>query len=122
MPINQREVYLLPHPWDNNAERHPFIVLSIEDANAHERTFLAVMITSEQARIHDFSFHLRDDMFEKPLKKPRCHVRMHLIMMAFDEETKDIPPVNKMKKIYFDELMKNIGDMIFNYDFRPNKN
>ena len=54
MPINQREVYILPHPWDNDAEKHPFIVLSCLDANNHERTFLAVMITSEPKRIDDF--------------------------------------------------------------------
>jgi hypothetical protein len=119
MPINQREVYILPHPWDNDAEKHPFIVLSCLDANNHERTFLAVMITSEPKRIDDFSFLLQDGMFERPLKYPNCHARMHLIMMALNEDTEDLPPVNKMKKGYFDQLMKSIGDLIFNFDFSP---
>ncbi len=119
MPINQREVYMLPHPWDSNAEKHPFIVLSVLDANQHERTFLAVMITSEPNRIDDFSFMVQDAMFEKPLKHPNCHVRMHLIMMAFNEETNNVAPVNKIKKAYFNQLMKSIGDLIFNFDFTP---
>ncbi len=77
------------------------------------------MITSEPNRIDDFSFMLMDAMFEKPLKYPDCHVRMHLIMMALNEDTENLPAVNKMKKAYFDQLMQSIGDLIFNFDFTP---
>jgi mRNA-degrading endonuclease toxin of MazEF toxin-antitoxin module len=117
MPINQREVYLLPHPFDTTAEAHPHIILSHRDANNHERTFIAVMITSSP-RKDDFSFDLVDDMFEKPLAKQGCHVRMHLLTLALDEDISS-HLLTKMKKQYFDELMRSIGDIVFNFEFSP---
>ena len=87
MAINQREVYLLPHPINpSSIPPHPFIVLSTKEANDHESTFVAVMITASDFKRDDFSFDLKDDMFLKPLDKQNCHVRMHLITLILSEE------------------------------------
>jgi mRNA-degrading endonuclease toxin of MazEF toxin-antitoxin module len=83
MAIKQREVYLLPHPISQNAEeKHPFIVLSSEDSNSHERTFVTVMITSSELTRDDYSFELDDSMFDYPLRKTGSHARMHLIALS----------------------------------------
>lgn len=122
MAVKQREVYMLPHPINpQSQENHPFIVLSVESSNSKENTFIAVMVTSSPHTVDDHSFLLSNDMFEKDLKKSSCHARMHLMMLCLTEETKGFPPVNKMKDLYFKQLMKSIGDYIFDYEFNPNK-
>jgi len=80
-----------------------------------ENTFVAVMITSSAVTMDDFSFALYDQMFEKPLVKKDCHVRMHLMTLSFGEYI-DKPKINTMKIAAFKELMR---DLIFDYDFIP---
>ena len=118
MSVSQREVYMLPFPLSSGGEDHPFIVLSCKEANDLENTFIAVMITSSTYK-DDHSFDLRDEMFEKPLAKQGCHARMHLITLV---EVADINGrmVNKMRPLYFKNLMADIGQIIFNYEFVPN--
>lgn len=119
MAVKQREVYLLPHPINpNTQEYHPFIVISTESSNLRENTFLAVMITASENTIDDHSFQLSDEMFDKPLRKTGCHARMHLIMLCLPEEIRN-NKLNTMKDFYFKQLMKSIGDIVFNYDFTP---
>jgi PemK-like, MazF-like toxin of type II toxin-antitoxin system len=119
MAVKQREVYLLPHPINpKEQQEHPFIVLSVEDSNANESTFIAVMITSSQLKIDDHSFHLTDAMFEHRLDKQGCHARMHLMMLCLNKEIVG-RKLNTMKETYFKQLMKSIGDLIFHYDFTP---
>ena len=118
MNVSQREVYMLPFPLKEGGQDHPFIVLSCNESNNLENTFIAVMITSS-SYTDDYSFDLRDEMFERPLAKQGCHVRMHLITLV---EVADIKNriVNKMKPIYFKNLMAVIGELIFDYEFTPN--
>ena len=120
--INQREVYLLPFPFGSSqGEDHPHIVLSIKDANEHESTFLAVMITTSKIHRDELSFELTNEMFDKPLQKENSHVRMHLIMLVLNSEIRGKigKPLCTMKKQYFDQLMKSIGEFVFNYEFIP---
>ena len=118
MTVEQREVYLLPFPFDSKAEDHLFIVLSVRQANEYENTFIAVMITSSEKYNDDFSFRLTDDMFDFPLLKKNSHARMHLLQLCMDKEIVG-RRLNKMKPFYFKELMKAIGDLIFHYEFAP---
>ncbi|WP_217602437.1 type II toxin-antitoxin system PemK/MazF family toxin [Chitinophaga sp. GbtcB8] len=119
MAVNQRDVFLLPHPYGSNyGEPHPHIVLSILEANQHENTFIAVMVTSSEITRDDFSFTLLDEMFEKPLAKKNSHARMHLLTLSFGEDI-DRPKINTMKAAPFRALMKSIGDLIFNFQFLP---
>ena len=115
---SQRDVFLLPHPFDSKVDFHPFIVLSTQEANEYENTFTAVMITSSEYRRDDFSFDLVNEMFDHPLPKTNCHVRMHLLTLCLTEEIRG-NKLNRMKEVYFKQLMLAIGDLIFNYDFLP---
>lgn len=58
-------------------------------------------------------------MFSAPLKKENSHVRMHLLTSSFNNYI--IEKVNSMKPLYFNQLMRSIGDLIFNFDFIPLK-
>ena len=118
MPVNQREVYFLPHPFDPKVPEHPHIVLSVLNANNHEQTFIAVMITTSEHYHDDYSFDLNNSMFEKPLAKEGSHVRMHLLTLALEEDRIG-PCKNKMKKFFFDQLMESIGDSVFGFSFKP---
>lgn len=116
--VNQREVYMLPFPavLDDGETNHPFIVLSCDEANDNnDHTFIGVMITSSRFT-DDNSFYLTDEMFEKPLAKQNCHVRMHLITLCIKEDIQRAR-VNKMREKHFHQLMKTIGELVFNYKF-----
>ncbi len=117
MAIEQREVYLLPYPKNVNKDNHPFIVLSTKECNEYEQTFIAVMITSMEY-IDDYSFSLKDEMFEDKLQKQGCHVRMHLVTLCLSSEVIG-KRITRMKVPYFRQLMRSIGDLIFDYDFTP---
>src|ERR1044072_49066 len=104
MIIEQRDVFLCPHPFDSKVEEHPFIVLSVRDSNEYERTFVAVMITSSDRHRDGYSFLLNDAMFEAPLKKKNSHVRMHLLTLCLNEEIKG-SKANRMKVGPFNELL-----------------
>ena len=110
---------LLNHSFDssNPADSHPFIVLSVNEANEQEKTFVAVMVTSSEKTRDDFSFELSNDMFSSPLGKDNSHVRMHLITSLINNCI--IRKVNTMKTYAFNQLMRSIGDLIFNFDFIP---
>ena len=119
MAVNQRDVYLIEFPpFDNVIDQHLFIVLSIEESNQYENSFIAAMITSTKYQ-DDYSFPISDGMFDSPLDKSGSHVRMHLITLCYDREIKG-RKVNAMKEFYFRQLMKSIGDLVFNYNFTPN--
>ncbi len=123
MAVHQRDVYILPHPFDSSVAYHPFIVLSVNDANVYENTFVGVMITSSETRFDDFSFSLTNEMFERDLPKKDSHARMHLITLCLNEEIQGNQDrsINKMKPEFFKQLMAAIGDLIFNCDFTPIK-
>ena len=120
MAVHQRDVYLLPHPFNSQVDYHPFIVLSVNEANEYEGTFIGVMITSMD-HVDDFSFPLSDEMFEHNLDKKNSHVRMHLLTLCLNEEIRGRQDrsINKMKPQYFKNLMSSIGDLIFNFTFTP---
>ena len=124
MAVKQREVYILPFPdvlysKEKDQEDHPFIVLSCDESNDNnDNTFIGVMISGMKYK-DDNSFELSDDMFDKPLAKPGCHVRMHLITLCIKKDILTKNPVNTMLERDFRFLMKNIGELIFNYKFSP---
>lgn len=118
MPVSQREVYIIPPPFNQELEPHPFIVLSCHEANSNENTFIAVMVTSSDLYKDDYSFDLQDEMFESPLPKKNSHVRMHLFTLCYDTEVLG-NRINVMKPKYFKQLLKSIGEMIFEYRFEP---
>ncbi|MGN6605370.1 MAG: hypothetical protein ACTHK8_23190 [Ginsengibacter sp.] len=97
---------------------HPFIVLSVQECNSFENTFIAVMITSSSHYDDDLSFPLLNDMFETNLRKPNSKARMHLIMLCLDNEIIG-NRINVMKQFYFNKLMKEIGSLVFNFNFTP---
>jgi hypothetical protein len=118
MIIEQRDVYLFPPLHDSSLRLHPFIVLSVRQANGYEGTFVACMVTSSNIYRDDFSFELTDEMFESPLDKKNSHVRMHLMTLCIEQFIEG-KRINRMKPFYFKQLMKSIGDLVFHYDFSP---
>jgi hypothetical protein len=119
MEINQRDVLLIQPLPQTGLNKHPFIVLSILEANQQDDTFVAVMITSSTQTKDDFSFDLTNDMFEQPLDKAGCHVRGHLILSSPNYAV--IRKVNTMKATAFKHLMQHLGDLVFNSRFEPLK-
>lgn len=121
MGTSQREVYFLEYPPPGVSGKHMHIVLSTLESNKNTSTFVAVMITSSDQFRDDYSFDLNDDMFETVfLRKAGSHVRMHLVTLCLETD-KIGNRISRMKPFYFSEMMKTIGEMVFNYDFTPCK-
>jgi hypothetical protein len=118
MAVEQRDVYLFPPMHDSDLANHPYIVLSTKLANEYENTFIAVMITSSDVYRDDFSFPLRDEMFDDQLDKKNSHARMHLVTLCLQHDIVG-KRINRMKPFYFKELMAAIGDLVFGYEFKP---
>ncbi len=119
--VNQRDVYLI-NPTNSNLDvdsQHLFIVLSSNESFQNEGTFIGVMISSSEKTIDDHSFHLSDEMFDRPLDRKNSHVRCHLVTLFRDRHLVGQQKMNVMKPFHFRRLMTFLGEMIFNYDFRP---
>jgi mRNA-degrading endonuclease toxin of MazEF toxin-antitoxin module len=118
MAINQREVYKFPFPFGgNDVEPHPFIILSVKEANELENTVIAVMITTSTHYKDDYSFELNDSMFDRPLPKPNSHVRMHLVTVFLKKEIKS-SRIGIMNVFFFNQLMASIGELVFGYTMK----
>jgi mRNA-degrading endonuclease toxin of MazEF toxin-antitoxin module len=77
MKVKQGEIIEVPFVFEHGVEPHPAIVISNNDINENENTFVAVMMTT--TKIDDeYSFWTNDDMFSiKPKRKGQ--VRLHLV-------------------------------------------
>lgn len=117
MAINQRDVFLLKL---EDVPDHPCIVVSSSASNDFEGSFLAVLITSNGAN-DTMTFPLFDQMFETPLPKKNSQARCHMMFLNREKHiigNKSVP-LNRMKEAPFNELMKQIGECVFNFNIEP---
>ena len=113
---NQREVVEVHFrlPDNGRLENHPVIIISNSSINNTERGFVAIMMTSEHDDEDEYSFEIKDSMFEKPIGKAVSAVRLHLIGNFMNT---DIIPNshsgNKMKEEVFRRLLVHINRITF---------
>ena len=84
MKVNQGDIVELPFVFEHGTEPHPAIVISNNDINENENTFIAVMMSTVKTD-DEYSFWTKDEMFTiKPRNKGQ--VRLHLVSMFSDRD------------------------------------
>lgn len=102
-------------PPDGDLLNHPCVVISNDEINEEEQGFVAVMMTSEPGYKGDlYSFELTDNMGTKPLGKPFCAVRLHLIgNFLYKDIISNKNSGNEMKIDSFNRLLVHINKITF---------
>jgi len=116
MKYNQRDLVWLKEPTelpDGTKLDHPVLLISCLAANTKENYYTAVMMTAS-THTDMFSFKLDNTMFEGHLEKADCQFRMYIILAI--REAKIDRLANKMKKIHFENLIKQIKDYVLAVD------
>ncbi len=110
----QREVLDVEfHIPNGGILRHPVIVISRNDVNKQDKSFIGVMMSGSTEFDDQFRFPLEDDMFDVPTTKI-CAVRCHLI--ATIEHRKVKKSIGKMKKKPFLKLLEQINKVVFSFE------
>lgn len=89
---------------------HPVLIISSDIANAYEHSYTGVMMTA--STITDkFSFPVDNLMFESPLDKTGCQLRLYIIVGFRESDIRVFK--NRMKRPYLQTVLKQIRDAIF---------
>jgi hypothetical protein len=116
MPFHQRDIVKVKRPMPDGPElSHPFLIISNERANSHEknRRYIGVMITHSKER-DKFTFELTKDMVDGKLGDKFCQIREHLIV-GFSESdiSRDVTHyVGKMKMVHFKAVLDQIKEYV----------
>ncbi|MBN8697415.1 MAG: type II toxin-antitoxin system PemK/MazF family toxin [Bacteroidetes bacterium] len=114
MKISRRDVVEVVFASNTKAS-HPVIVLSPEEINSEEESFLGVMITDSLYFDvnNDFSFPLDDSMFVKPLKEKSSKARLYLVNFLPNSSVVNKAKINEMKIDAFKQLIKDLNLKVF---------
>ena len=104
--VKLKVVSLLP---DGTEKFHPFLIISNSNSNSIENSYIGVMMTASSVSDR-YSFKCSNEMFESPLEKTGCHLRMHIIAMLTENDILKFS--NRMLPIYTDNLIKEIQSRI----------
>lgn len=112
---NQRDVVKLTAelPSQGGEARHPFLIISCQRANSKENWYTGVMMSATAHR-DGSTFPLENNMFESPLEKENCQLRLY-ILVSFPE-SKVEKFMTRMKKIHFKQVIEEIKDYILVID------
>jgi hypothetical protein len=119
MKFQQRDVVYVKKPLPSPAndadedEEHPFLILSCRSANSIESYYTAVMITSMK-KVDVFTFKVNDSMFESPLPKKDCQLRLYIIVSFRESEARRF--LTRMKKVDFTAVMAQIKNYVLAID------
>ena len=116
MKYNQRDLVWLNEPTslpDGTELDHPVLLISCNSANSREDYYTAVMMTTT-THTDMFSFKVDNTMFEGRLDKENCQIRLYILLPI--REVKIRKFANRMKKIHFENLIKQIKDYVLSID------
>lgn len=112
----QRDLVWLKEPPlmpDGKHLDHPVMIISCAAANSKENHYTAVMMTASP-NIDQFSFKVTDEMFESPLAKKNCQIRLYILFTVPEEKIKSF--ANRMKSIHFNNVIRNITSYVLAAD------
>ncbi len=94
---------------------HSVIILSPEEINSEEDSFLGMMITDSPHfdKNNDFSFVLDDTMFMKPLKEKGSKARLHLLNFLHNSVLVTNAKINEMKAESFKKMIDELNQKVF---------
>lgn len=114
MPYQQRDLVYVEMPLPTGAvEKHPFLIISCRAASTMESYHTAIMMTSSKLK-DKFSFPTEDNMFESPLRKTDCQLRLYIIVSFPDQKIKEF--ITRMKPIHFQAVLQQIKEYVLIMD------
>jgi hypothetical protein len=114
MKYQQRDLVMVSLELpDGKIASHPYLIISCESANRKENFYSAVMLTSSVHK-DTFSIEVDDLMFESPLRKKDCQIRLFIIS-SFNE-SKVQTWMNRMKKIHFKAVLDQLKEFVLSID------
>ena len=112
MKYNQRDLLWLNTPPimpDGKTLDHPVLIISCRAANCMEDYYTCVMMTASHTT-DKFSFKLENEMFESPLKKQSCQLRLYILLSIRESQIKTF--ANRMKPIHFKQVLNQINNFV----------
>jgi hypothetical protein len=104
MKIEQGEIVEVNFNLPQGYLPHPVIVLSNNDINEFEQSFIGVMLSLKDYD-DEYSYFITDEMLTK---KPRDKYQARGHLISFFQTTEVLSKHGKMKKEYLKKLIKHI--------------
>lgn len=95
---------------DGTELHHPVLIISSNHANSHENSYTGVMMSSTKSKDR-FSFFVDNSMFESPLEKIGCQLRLYIIIGFKESDIRTFK--NRIKSMYLIQILKQVRDSIF---------
>ncbi|WP_439582948.1 type II toxin-antitoxin system PemK/MazF family toxin [Dyadobacter bucti] len=118
MPFEKGDIISLNFEMPDTGDfiEHPGVVISCLDVYNHDRCYICVMMTSNDAD-DQFTFRLNDAMLERPNSKSTSQVRCHLITYVREIHINSNlgRPFNRLKRQALERLMAHINTNVFDY-------
>jgi len=112
MKIEQGEIVEVNFNLPQGYLPHPVIVLSNNDINEYEQSFIGVMLSSKDYD-DEYSYFITDEMLTK---KPRDKYQARCHLISFFQTIEVLSKHGKMKKEYLKKLIKHIFETTFTTD------
>jgi hypothetical protein len=108
MLYNQGDIVNVFFPLKQGNQEHPALIISNDNVNSLEETYLCLMITGNLLK-DEFSFFLDDKMTTKPLSK-KCGVRTCLFSTFTDMDI--TAKISHLKIEYFVKVVRQFNEVI----------
>lgn len=95
---------------DGTSLDHPVLIISSNTANSYENSYTGVMMTSS-TKIDRFSYKVDNLMFESPLDKTGCQLRMYIIIGFKESDVRVFK--NRMKTAFLQTVLDQIRKLVF---------
>lgn len=115
MPYKQGHLVILKSPQklpDGQVLSHPVLIISSK-RSGYEPYYTGVMMTASSHKDR-YSFRCDNTMFESPLEKTGCQLRLYLVFGFIKDDISSLK--NTMKKIPLQSVLEQVREYIFNFD------
>lgn len=113
MNYSQGDLVFLKQPNtlpDGQVLKHPILIVSHNTANIAEDFYTGVMMTSSNHK-DKFSFQVDNTMFESPIEKEGCQLRLYIIFSFREADIHRL--VSRIKKPHLKNLLIQIKETVF---------
>lgn len=104
--VSLRKPILLP---DDTSLAHPVLIVSSDFSNSYENHYTGLMMTSSVITDR-FSFSCKNNMFERPLEKTGCHLRLYILVGFNESEVSTFK--NRMEKSYLIQVIDQLKECV----------
>lgn len=112
MKVEQGEIVEVNFNLPQGFLPHPVIVLSNDDINEYEQSFIGVMLSSKDYK-DEYSFFITNEML---VKEPRNKYQARCHLISFFQTKEVISKHGKIKKAYLKDIIEYIFKITFSVE------